>query len=355
MKNHQGSYSLRALAERCGGTVVGDPELEIRGLCSLDEPEPACLSFIKGRSAAQLAKRLDGSPIAALLVAVEAAPEELPNDRSFIRVRDPLAALVDLVPLFHPAPEPSGRVDPHAVVAPTATIAAGVTIGPFCVVGDRCVVGEGTVLHPHVVLYPDVTIGRRCTLHAGVIVREETEIGDEVVLQNGVVVGADGFGYMPDPKVGLRTVPQVGRVSIQSRVDVGANSCIDRATLGTTVIGGGSKLDNLVQVGHNVKIGKHSIVCAHTGIAGSVRIGNQVVLGGHVGVADHLTIVDGVRVGGKSGVDHDLLTRGDYAGFPLLPARRWRRVAAILGELPRLLRKRGMLTRTDAEQSTEEG
>ena len=171
------------------------------------------------------------------------------------------------------------------------------------------------------------------------MIREDCIVGSDTVIQNGAVIGADGFGYVPDKELGLAPVPQVGVVVLSDRVDVGANACIDRATLGTTLVGLGTKIDNLVQVGHNTKIGKFAILCGQTGVAGSCDIGNQVVLGGAVGVADHIQIVDGCRIAGKSVVFGNLTEKNDYAGYPARPAGEWRRSMAIVSKLGRDSRK----------------
>ena len=176
-------------------------------------------------------------------------------------------------------------------------------------------------------------------VHSGACIREGCEIGDYGIIQNGAVVGSEGFGYVPDLELGLRHVPQTGNVKLEARVDIGANTCIDRGTAGDTHIHLGSKLDNLVQVGHNVSIGSHSILCGQVGIAGSVNIGEQVVLGGNSGVADHVDIVSGVRVAAKSGVIADIDEKGDYIGFPAQKASTWRRQLVNLKNLPKILKE----------------
>jgi len=194
------------------------------------------------------------------------------------------------------------------------------------------------VIHPHVTVYPGVRVGARSVLHAGVVIREDCIIGEDNVLQPGAVIGADGFGYIPDPTFGLRPVPQVGHVVLAERVEVGANSCIDRATLGVTAVDTGTKIDNHVQVGHNTKIGKNSILCGMVGIAGSAHIGSNVTLAGYVGVGDHVSIVDNVRVGAKGGVSSDIREPGDWCGYPVVKGHRWRMQCAALEQLPELMR-----------------
>lgn len=318
-------FSVFDIAARTNGTVVGDGNVRIRGICSLDEPEAQALAFSKERSAKRLAQILGSKQLGALLVTAPlpdlgAEPPPFP----IIVVADPLAALVSVIPLFvQPYAVPAGASE-FVVIHPTAKIGERVAIGPFSTIGEGCVIESDVIIHPHVTLYPGVRIGRGAVLHAGAIVREDCVIGAGSVIQNGAVIGSDGFGYLVIPDKGLVPVPQVGTVVLGAHVDVGANTCIDRATLGTTRIGTATKVDNLVQIGHNVTIGSHTIVCGQAGIAGSCTIGDRVVLGGGVGIADHLSVGDGVRVGGASCVMNDLTTPGDYAGSPpTVPMKQW--------------------------------
>jgi len=218
----------------------------------------------------------------------------------------------------------------YAVVGAGSVVEARTVLHPHVVVGERCRVGEGSVLHPHVVLRADVDVGRRVVIHAG------------------SVLGADGFGYVFD---GARhqKIPQVGRVVVEDDVEIGANVTIDRATLGATVIGRGTKIDNLVQIGHNTVVGADTIIVAQTGISGSCRIGSRVVLGGQVGVADHVTIGDGAQVGAQSGVHRDVAPGGAVLGAPAIPAPEARRTMAALPRLPELLRAVRTLERRVAE------
>lgn len=334
MESHSPTYSVRELADAIGGRTVGDASMQIAGLAALDEPRPGCLTFTRAQRADRIIREIEshGAP-SALLVAEAACGDEdaraiAARGITLILVKDPYAALLTLLPRYYPPPAPSGAIHPSAAIDPTAKIGKNVSIEAFCVVGAHCSVGDGAVLHPHVVLYPGAKVGTHTVLHSGVTVREHCVVGAHSVVQNGAVIGSDGFGYVPDPTVGLRSVPQVGVVELAERVDVGANACVDRATLGRTEIGIGSKVDNLVQIGHNVRIGKHSIVCGQAGIAGSVRIGDQVVIGGQAGIRDHTTIADGVRIAAQAGVVGNIVEKGDYAGFPAVPAREWRRESA---------------------------
>jgi UDP-3-O-[3-hydroxymyristoyl] glucosamine N-acyltransferase len=323
---------VAALASKVNAAVAGDESMEIRGVCSLEEPASAHLSFDKSVSIKKLQinlKKIAVKPLAVLVRrdTVKGGAESLAAEcgLTLLVVEKPFEALLDLVPLFYTPPKLAAGVSARAEVSPTAILGQGVSVGAFSVIGDEVVIGDGVTIHPQVVVYPGARIGARSVIHAGAVIREFSIIGADCVVQPGAVIGADGFGYVPDPKLGLRPVPQIGITQLEDRVDIGANACVDRGAFGRTKIGMGSKLDNLVQVGHNTTVGRFSIACGQTGIAGSCTIGNQVVLGGQVGVADHIKIADGVRVAAQSGVTGHLETRGDYAGFPAIPAAEWRR------------------------------
>jgi bifunctional UDP-N-acetylglucosamine pyrophosphorylase/glucosamine-1-phosphate N-acetyltransferase len=231
------------------------------------------------------------------------------------------------------------RIGPDTTLV-DVRVGDGASVGAGCVIGARAIIGTNFTMHPHARIQEDVTIGDSVTLHGGVSIRHGTQIKDRVTIHDNSVIGADGFGYTPDPKVGLRKVPQLGIVEIESDVEIGANTCIDRGAFGPTVIGQGTKIDNLVQIGHNVTIGKFCIVCGNAAIGGSTKIGNKVVIGGKVGIADHMTVADGIRVGGGAAVITPLVEQGDYLGFPAIPASEWLRLQVTLRRSARTSRKK---------------
>ncbi len=325
-------YKLEEISQMVNGQIIGDKLVKITSLCSLDEPTPDGLSFSKSSSEYTIRREVEGKKLGALIISRKTTTRE-PFECPLLLVDDPYSAILSLFPLFFEKEKYSNQIHSSAVIDPTATIGTNVTIGAFCVVGPRAKIGDNVVLHPHVVLYRDVTIKEGSILHSGVTVREECTIGSNNIIQNGAVIGADGFGYVPDAVLGLKAVPQVGSVSFSDKVEVGANSCIDRATLGQTKIGHGSKVDNLVQIGHNVKIGTNTIICGHCAIGGSTTIEDRVIIGGDVGIRDHITIGSEARVAAKSGVTSDLKGGKDYAGFPIFEAKLWRRANATLSRL----------------------
>ncbi|MBE0567715.1 MAG: UDP-3-O-(3-hydroxymyristoyl)glucosamine N-acyltransferase, partial [Krumholzibacteria bacterium] len=272
-------------------------------------------------------------------------------DRPAVRHEQPYAAFARVLALSLPDLDrvfPPG-IHPTAVVDATADVAQAASVGPYCVVGAGTTLGAGTRLGAHVVLGPDVSVGRECQLYPHVTVREGCRVGDEVILHAGVVVGTEGFGYLPGPG-GLLRIPQVGTVVIGDRVEVGALSCIDRATTGATVIGEGTKIDNQVQIGHNVRVGRHCALSAQTGISGSSVLGDRVVAGGQVGIGDHVTIGDGVRIAGKSGIAKDVPAGQSVFGYPALEAAEAFRVVGALRKLPDLVRRVAGLERADGKE-----
>jgi UDP-3-O-[3-hydroxymyristoyl] glucosamine N-acyltransferase len=339
---------LRELAERLGGEPLGDGEVEIRGVAGLEQAGPGDLTFLANpRYAAHLA----GTRASAVVVA-PGQETALPR----LVAKNPYLTFARAVALLCPPPRPTAGVDPAARVDPTAVLGADAHVGAFAVVGPRARVGARTVLRPHVVLYEDVNVGEDCLLHSGVQVRERCRIGDRVVIQNGAVIGADGFGFAPDEAGQYHKFPQVGVVVIEDDVEIGALTAIDRAALGETRIGRGTKLDNLVQVGHSVSIGRDSVVAGQVGIAGSTRVGDRVTLAGQVGVAGHLTIGDGVIATAQTGIPSSIESGKIVSGYPAIDNRSWLKSSAVFARLPELQRRvRELEARVAEALSTREG
>jgi len=330
MGNRAG-FTLGELAETLRATLEGDPTRIVTGVETLDAAGPEHVAFLIDP---RYAKSAAASRAGAFLAGPDAAG--LPGP--VLRTAKPQQALIRLLLLFHPpaaaAPgvDPTAvvaadaRVDPTAAVGPLAVVESGAVLGPrvrvhaFAFVGARAEVGEDSVLHPRVVLCAGVRLGRRVIVHAG------------------AVVGADGFGYAFDGEA-HRKIPQVGGVLIEDDVEIGANTTIDRATLGDTVVRRGTKIDNLVQIAHNVEIGEHSIVVAQVGIAGSSRIGRGVILAGQVGVADHLTVGDGAVVLAQSGLARDVAPGEKVFGTPARPVLRAKRLFTLEEQLPEIVRR----------------
>jgi len=322
---------LSEIARVLGCELRGEGDVEIVDVAGIEDAPPGTLTFVADR---RHAAALATSRAAAVLLPPDAPDAPMPSLRS----PEPYAAFVAAVELFHPPSRPAPGVHPTAVVAPSATIGPEAAIGPYVVVGERVEIGRGAVLDAHVVIYRDVRIGDAFRAYAHAVVREGVRIGNRVTLHAGVVVGSDGFGFLPLAE-GNRKIPQVGSVVVEDDVDIGANATVDRATFGATVVGRGTKIDNLVMVGHGCRIGPQCLIAAQVGLAGSTTLGARVMLGGQVGSAGHLSVGDGARIGAQSGVHRDVPAGGTYAGYPAVEAREWRRVSACMTRLPGLFRR----------------
>ncbi len=326
------SWKLSEIAELLGGTLVGSADPVISGASGLENASAGDLTFVNN---SRLLVKLEDCAATAVLIG-----PEMETGMPAIRVENPYMGFADFLAYFQ---TPLDRVFPPgihetAVIDDTADVSAAASIGPYCVIGAGSTVGSGSRLASHVTLGPDVSIGENCLVYAQVAIREGCRVGSRVILHSGVCLGADGFGFLPG-KTGLKKIPQVGVVVIEDDVEVGSNCCIDRATTGETVIAAGSKLDNLVQVGHNVKIGSHTVLCGQAGIAGSTTIGNGVAVGGCASVGDHITIGDGVQLAGKSGVISDVPAGQTMFGTPAMKIKESFRLTSALRRLPELLRR----------------
>jgi UDP-3-O-[3-hydroxymyristoyl] glucosamine N-acyltransferase len=335
------SLTAQAVADLVGGRLLGDGAVHIRTVRPLDRAGPDALSFaVSGRYASEL----DGSRAGAVLVPETLASSAGPAVR--IVVPDPYGALVQVLHALYPATAPDLGVDPTvrlgrgAQLGSDPSIAAHAVLGRDVRLGARCRVGQGVSIGDGVEIGDDVTIG------PGVVCYPGTRIGHRVVLKAGAVLGGEGFGYLWDGKKHVR-IPHVGHCILEDEVEVGSHTCIDRGSIDDTVIGRGTKLDNLVQVGHNVRIGERCLIMAGVGIAGSTRIGNDVILAGHVGVTDHLAIGDRARIAAKSAIFGDVPAGASFSGHPARPHRQFLRaqaalyrLAPIVDELERLVPER---------------
>ena len=323
---------LGEIASRLGAELHGNADLEITGVKGIEEAGPAEITFVANPKYAGLARKTSA---AAVLVEPE-FPEIGP---ATLRIKNPYHAFSQALALFYKPPAYPPGIHSTAVIDPTAQIGEGAHIGAYVVIGSNVKLGARATLLPHVVLYSGVKAGSRLFAHAHAVVREGCELGDNVTLENGAIVGADGFGFSKNERGQWEKIPQSGPVRIGDRVDVQANACVDRATVGATEIGDGSKIDNLVQVGHGSRIGKDSLVCAQTGLAGSSVIGNNVILAGQTGIAGHCTVGDGVILTAQSAVSHDVPPGKMISGSPGFDNRIWLRAVSIFQRLPELLKR----------------
>jgi UDP-3-O-[3-hydroxymyristoyl] glucosamine N-acyltransferase len=336
-----GAFTTAALARELGAQLVGRADLVIETLDMLDRAGPAALCFI---GAAQYASAWERSGAAAAIVAcgIE-VPGHDPETRALLIVPDVEAAMAAALELFaspaRPSFPPEG-IHPSAIVDPAARIGRAVAIGPNCIVGAETSLGDGVVLVANATIAAGATVGRGTIVHAGAHIADRCMVGMHCIIHAGAVVGADGFGYRPAPDGrGVVRIPHIGIVEIGDHVEIGANSCIDRAKFGATTIGSGTKIDNLVQIAHNCRIGRSCILCGQVGLAGSVVLGDGVVLGGAVGIADHLTLGAGARVAARSGVMNDIPAGETWIGIPAAPAGEATRNYAVFRKLGELMQR----------------
>jgi UDP-3-O-[3-hydroxymyristoyl] glucosamine N-acyltransferase len=323
---------LAELAQRLGAECHGKPDSVITGVAGIEEAGPGHVTFVANPKYAGLAKRTNAG-------AVLVAPDFPEIEASTLRITNPYLAFAKAIEIFHPAPSYAAGIHPTAVIDPTAQIGEGASIGAYVVVGEHCIIGEHATILPHVVIYPNASIGDHFFAHAHAVVREGCMVGDHVILQNGVVVGSDGYGFAKDNAGKWHKIVQSGPTVIEDHVEIQANSCIDRASVGETRIGRGAKIDNLVQVGHGSSVGENTLLCAQVGLAGSTHIGDDAVLAGQVGVAGHCHIGDRVIVTAQSGVGGNIEAGKIISGSPAYDNRAWLRVCAIMPRLPELLKQ----------------
>lgn len=333
--------TVKQLAEFLGGTVRGDETRLINGLAPLDAAGPDKITFLANPSYA--AKVAETGAGAVLMAAGGEA-----YGRNVIEVANPYLAFAKLLTLFYVRREAPRGVMKDARIGSRVTLGNDITVHPGASVGDDVTIGDRCVIHPGAVIYPGVTVGSDTLIHANAVIRERCRIGDRCVIQPGAVIGSDGFGYAPDGQ-GYYPIPQIGIVVLEDDVEIGANSCIDRAALEVTLIRRGTKLDNLVQVAHNCQIGEDCMIVSQVGISGSSKIGNHVTLAGQVGIAGHLTIGDNVMIGAQSGVPGSLAANAGYSGTPAMPHKEWLKAMAVVPRLPELRRTLSALEKRIAE------
>lgn len=327
--------TLDALARYVDGRVIGDGSAVISTVAPIEEAGPGAITFLANP---RYHNYLNQCRASAVIVGRDVASKAAQGGAgvAFLEVADPYLAFAKILQLLTPAERYDEKISPLAVVSPAASVAGDVTVFPHVYISAGAQVGARSVLYPGVFLGEQSKVGEDAVLHPNVVVRHGCSVGNRVVLHAGVVVGSDGFGYAGRGD-GRVKIPQVGIVEIHDDVEIGANTTIDRATLGKTVIGRGSKIDNLVQIAHNVAIGDNSVIAAQAGIAGSTKVGKNVTLAGQVGVVNHIQIGDGATIGPQSGVAQSVPAGVVLSsGLPAAPHREWLKVMALLPQLPKL-------------------
>jgi len=331
------TLTVAEIAKRLGGEVVGNGALSITGFAQADAARAGDLTFAENE--AYLAKAAQSAASAILISG------DLKSDaKTLIRVTNARVGFAKVLQLFFPEPAVTPGIHPNAAVAGSAKVDPTARIGAFCVVGERVKIGPRCVLEGGNHIGADCALGEDVHLFPNVVLYARSQIGNRVRIHASSVIGADGFGYVLDEDRHLK-VPQIGNVIIEDDVEIGANSAVDRATLGSTVVGKGSKIDNFVQVGHNVVLGEHCILCGQVGIAGSTKVGNYVTMAGQVGIAGHVTIGSKATLGAQSGVMTDVPEGETWLFAPAQPARQVKRMIIAMQRLPELLQRVNKLER----------
>lgn len=326
-------FTAGMIARILDGTVEGDPETKLNTVARIEEGQPGALSFL---SNPKYEPHLYTTGASAVLVRNDfTAAKEV--KATLIRVDDPYQALARLLAFYEQARPAKKGIHPTAVIDDKASVGNDVFIGACTVISENAVVGDGCTVHPQVFIGENVRIGKNCTLHPGVKVYRDCIIGNDCILHAGAVVGADGFGFAPVTDSNFMKIPQIGNVILEDNVEIGSNTCIDRATMGSTIIRRGVKLDNLIQVGHNVEIGENTVIAAQSGLAGSTRVGKNCMFGGQVGLAGHLSIADGVKIGAQSGIMSTVSQENAILlGYPATESKQFLRSVAYIRKLPEL-------------------
>lgn len=322
-------FSAKQIAEFIQGTIVGDENATVHTFAKIEEGMPGAISFLSNPKYTHYIYDTQSSIV---LVNKDFEPEK-EIKATLIKVDNAYESLAKLLNLYEMSKPKKTGIDPLAYIAPTAKIGENVYIAPFACVGDNAEIGDNTSLHPHATVGRGAKIGNNCILYPHATVYHDCRVGNNCTLHAGSVVGADGFGFAPSPE-GYEKIPQIGITILEDNVEIGANTCIDRATMGATVIRKGVKLDNLIQIAHNVEVGSHTVMASQVGVAGSTKIGEWCMFGGQVGVAGHITVGNRVNMGAQSGVNGSVKDGKQLIGTPPIEFKNYFKSSAVFKKLP---------------------
>ena len=322
-------FTAKQIAEFIGGKVEGNEQAAVNTFAKIEEGQPGAISFLSNPKYTHYLYDTKST----IVLVNEDLELEKPVSTTLIRVKNAYEAVARLLQLYESMKPRKTGIDPLAFVSPKATIGSDVYIGAFACIGDGTVIGDGTQVYPHVVIGDGVKIGQQCLLYPNVTIYQGCQLGNGVTIHAGSVIGADGFGFAPNVE-GYEKIPQIGIVVIEDNVEIGANTCIDRSTMGQTIIHRGVKLDNLIQVAHNCEIGENTVMSAQVGVAGSTKVGSWCMFGGQVGLAGHITVGDHVNLGAQSGVPSSLKANQTLIGTPPMEPTPYFKSQAIFRRLP---------------------
>lgn len=322
-------FSAKQIAEYVQGTIVGDENASVHTFAKIEEGIPGALSFLSNPKYTQYIYDTQSSIV---LVNKDFEPEKEVK-ATLIKVNNAYESLAKLMTLYEQSQPKRTGIHPLAYVAPTAKIGENVYLAPFACVGDNAEIGDGTELHPHATVGRGAKVGKNCILYTNCNVYHDCRVGNNCILHSGSVVGADGFGFAPSPE-GYEKIPQIGIAILEDNVEIGANTCIDRATMGATIIRKGVKLDNLIQIAHNVEVGSNTVMASQTGVAGSTKVGEWCMFGGQVGIGGHIKIGNKVNLGAQSGVPGSIKDGQNLIGTPPMELKNYFKSSAVFKKLP---------------------
>lgn len=337
-------FTVQQIASLLQGTVEGNPDALVKTFAKIEEGEPGAISFLANPKYAHYLYETASS----VVLVNQDFKAEAPVKATLIRVPNAYEAIARLLSIYESMTQKRTGIHPLAFVSETAELGEDVYVGAFAYIGDGVKVGSGTQIYPHAVVEERATIGSDCILYPNVSVYHDCKIGDRVILHSGAVIGADGFGFAPSAQ-GYEKIPQIGIVTLEDDVEIGANTCIDRSTMGSTYVRRGVKLDNLVQIAHNVEVGAHTVMSAQVGVAGSARIGEWCMLGGQVGVAGHISLPDRTQAGAQSGIHSGRTNGHPQMGSPAMDIKTYAKASAIYKRLPDM-REELIALRKEVEQ-----
>jgi UDP-3-O-[3-hydroxymyristoyl] glucosamine N-acyltransferase len=324
---------IKELAAKLNCEFVGDQETSITSVAPIENAQPGAITFLSNRK-----YRRHLATTGASAIILENA-EDAPEGKAAIISPAPYLTFAEAMNMLYPPLTPEKGIHSSAIISPSAKIGENASIGPYSVIGDDVVIGDNTSILAHCVIYQGARIGAGVLIHSHCVIREGCKLGDRVTLQNNVVIGSDGFGYAKRPDNSWLKIRQAGTVIIEDDVEIGAGAAIDRATIGSTVVSKGTKIDNLVQIGHGSFVGQNTLLCAQVGLAGSTRVGNEVILSGQVGAAGHLEIGDRVIATAQTGIPNSVEAGKVISGYPAIDNRDWLKSSAIFAQLPKLQRE----------------
>ncbi len=334
-------FSVQQIAELIQGRIEGDANAIINTFAKIEEGTPGAISFLSNKKYINYIYNTKSS----VVLVDEDLVLEKPVSTTLIRVKSAYEAVAKLMQMYTSMKPKKKGIDPLAFIAPTAKVGKDCYIGPFVAIGPNATVGDGCVLHPHVTIGECASIGNNTEIYSNAVVYHHCKVGNDCTLHAGCVIGADGFGFAPTTD-GYDKIPQIGIVTIEDNVEIGANTCVDRSTMGSTYVRHGVKLDNLVQIAHNTDIGANTVMSALVGIAGSTKVGEWCMFGGQAGIAGHITIGDKVLLGAQSGVSGNLKDNQELIGTPPMPMTRFFRSQAIVKRLPEMYRQMNEMQKT---------